>query len=283
MKSGLRAEGEQACWIARPCSLLNPSKQACEALHGGVEPAESGDTGLERGNFMKKILVSIICGVLLGVLPAAAHQEGFINRFQNQQEKQEIISRIGFRLLNANKIQHRMVFQYNDKNTINAVTYYSGRRIVFYQGLMAYTTDEDQVAAVLAHEISHGIDYYHGILRGTFSFLPGMFTPRKYEKKADKRAIDFMVNAGYNPVAMIVMMSKTFPQDRYEFLATHPLASRRMAYVYEYIYFKYPEFLKNNKYQDNIYYQNFLLTSQENRRKLQRKVETRSKSNVNYD
>ena len=103
------------------------------------------------------------------------------------------------------------------------------------------------------------------------------------EKKADKRAIDFMVNAGYNPVAMIVMMNKTFAQDRYEFLATHPLASRRMAYVYEYIFFKYPEFLKNNKYQDNIYYQNFLLTSQENRRKLQRKVETRSKSNVNYD
>ena len=199
---------------------------------------------------MKKILVSIICAVLLGVLPAAAAQDVFVNRFQNLQEKQETISRIGFRLLNANRIPQRMVFQYSDKNIINAVTYHTGRRIVFYQGLMAYTTDEDQVAAVLAHEISHGIDSYHGIFRGTFSFLASMFTPRKYEKKADKRAIDFMVNAGYNPVAMIVMMNKTFAQDRYEFLATHPLASRRMAYVYEYIFFKYPEFLKNNKYQD---------------------------------
>lgn len=232
---------------------------------------------------MKKILMSVICGLLLGILPVSAHEEGYVSKYNTPQEKQEFISQTGFRLLNANKIPHRMVFQYNNKNTINAVTYYRGRKIVFYEGLMKYTTDEDQVAAVLAHEISHGIDYYHGIFRGTFSFLPSMFTPRKYEKKADKRAIDFMVNAGYNPVAMIVMMNKTFAQDRYEFAATHPLTSRRMAYVYEYIYFKYPEFLKNNKYQDNVYYQNFLLTSQDNRRKLQRKVETHSKSSVNYD
>lgn len=232
---------------------------------------------------MKKILVSILCGIFLSVTPVFAHEAGSVHKLKTPQEKQEFITRVGFRLLNANRIPHRMVFQYVDKQTINAVTYYSGRRIAFFDGLLNYTNDEDQVAAVLAHEISHGIDYYHGIFRGTFSFLPGMFTPRKYEKKADKRAIDFLVNAGYNPVAMIVIMSKAFPQDRYEFCATHPLTSRRMAYVYEYIYFKYPEFLKNNKYQDNIYYQNFLLTSQENRRKLQRKVETRSKSDINYD
>ena len=47
LKSGLRAEGEQACWRARLCSLLNASKQAGEPLHGGVEPADSGDTRLE--------------------------------------------------------------------------------------------------------------------------------------------------------------------------------------------------------------------------------------------
>lgn len=92
-----------------------------------------------------------------------------------------------------------------------------------------------------------------------------------------------MVNAGYNPVAMIVMMNKVMPQGRYEFLSTHPLTSRRMAYVYEYIYTKYPQYLKNNKYQDNIYYQNFLLTSQDNRRKLQKKIESKSDKKVRYD
>lgn len=232
---------------------------------------------------MKKVLVSVLCGMLLGLLPNCANGYEVVNKMSSTQQKQEYINQIGFRLLNANRIKHRMVFEYSTKKIVNAVTLYNGRRIVFYEGLMLYTTDDDQVAAVLAHEISHGIDYYHGIMRGTFSLLPGMFVPRKYERKADKRAIDFMVNAGYNPVGMIVMMNKAFPQRRYEFFASHPLTSRRMAYVYEYIYYKYPEFLKNNKYQDDIYYQNYLLNSQHNRRKLQKKVESGSRDNVRYD
>ena len=52
--------------------------------------------------------------------------------------------------------------------------------------------------------------------------------------------------------------------------------------VYEYIYKKYPEYLANNAYKNNIYYQNFLLTSKENRAKFQKKVESGSKSSINY-
>ena len=47
--------------------------------------------------------------------------------------------------------------------------------------------------------------------------------------------------------------------------------------VYEYIYEKYPSFLANNCYADNIYYQNFLLTSENNRKKLAEKIKTNSK------
>lgn len=230
---------------------------------------------------MKKVLISLVSIMLLSSIPAFADTNPA--KIEKAYARQELVSQIGFRLLNSSRIKERMVFQYVNKDTINAVTHYSGRRIIIYGGIMNYTTDEDMVAAILAHEISHGIDYSHGIFRGAFSFLPSAFTPRKYEKKADKRAIDFMVNAGYNPVAMIVMMNKVFAQDRYEFMSTHPLASRRMAYVYEYIYYKYPEFLKNNKYIDDVYYQNFLLNSQDNRRKLKAKIDSHSKGNVNYD
>lgn len=200
---------------------------------------------------------------------------------KNQREKQNSVNEVGFRILNANKIKYPMNFCYNNKNTVNAYSAHSNRNITVYNGIINYMDDEDELAAVISHEISHSIDSSEGIMRGYFSFVPYIFTPRKFERKADKRAIDFMVKAGYNPVAMIVMMNKAFPQYRYEFLSTHPLASRRMMYVYEYIYLKYPEYLKNNKYYDNIYYQNFLLTSQENRRKLQRKIETGKKAN--YD
>ena len=94
--------------------------------------------------------------------------------------------------------------------------------------------------------------------------------------------VDYLVNAGYNPVSLIVVMNKAFPQGRYDWYKTHPLTSRRMMEIYEYIYKKYPEYLANNTYKENMYYQNFLLTSKENRTKFQKKIESNSKRSINY-
>ena len=141
---------------------------------------------------------------------------------------------------------------------------------------------DDEIAAILSHEIAHSVDSYNGIFRGAFTSWSYVFAPKKYEYKADKKAVDYMVNAGYNPVALIVVMNKTFPQNRYDWYSTHPLTSRRMMEIYEYIYKKYPEYLANNVYKENIYYQNFLLTSKSNRAKFQKKIETNSKRSVNY-
>lgn len=192
------------------------------------------------------------------------------------------IDEIGFTILNANRITKRMVFNFDSHDIKNAVTYYGNRQIVFYKGMLNKMESDDEIAAVLSHEISHGVDSYNGILRGAFSGWAYFFQPKKYEYKADKRAIDYMVNAGYNPVAMIVVMSKCFPQNRFDWHRTHPLSTRRMMEVYEYIYKKYPEFLANNAYKNDIYYQNFLLTSQGNRDKFKNKIETKSKKSLKY-
>ena len=46
---------------------------------------------------------------------------------------------------------------------------------------------------------------------------------------------------------------------------------------------KYIQFpLVNNSYKNNPFYQNFLLTSKENRAKLQQKIETKSRGTVKY-
>ena len=52
--------------------------------------------------------------------------------------------------------------------------------------------------------------------------------------------------------------------------------------IAQWVYKKYPEYLVNNPYKTNIYYQNFLLTSKENRAKFQEKVKTNSTKKVNY-
>ncbi len=229
---------------------------------------------------MKKIFVLIS---LFGLLTSSAYAgTSEMVSGESVRKAQLKIDQIGFKLLNYNGIEKRTVFDYNAKNTKNAYSRSTDRQIVVYRGLYTRLESDDEIAAVLAHEISHSVDSYNGILRGLFHSWSYCFAPKKYEYKADKKAVDYMVGAGYNPVAMIVVMSKTFPQRRFDWYSTHPLTTRRMMEVYEYIYKKYPEYLANNEYKNNIYYQNFLLTSKENRAKFQKKIETKSKRSVNY-
>ena len=229
---------------------------------------------------MKKLSLLISALLMFNLSAFAGYNEvvnaDTINKAQNK------IDSIGFKILNTNGIERRMTFNYDSSKTKNAYTAYSNREIVLYRGLYDRLKSDDEIAAVLSHEISHGIDSYNGIFKGYFSDLSYIISPKKYEYKADKRAVDFMVNAGYNPVAMIIMMNKVLPQTRYDWYSTHPLTSRRMMEVYEYIYKKYPEFLANNEYKNNLYYQNFLLNSKENRAKFQKKIEQKSKAPVHY-
>ena len=169
----------------------------------------------------------------------------------------------------------------NNTKDPNASTYYRDGSIGVYDSLIKYTQDENELAGVLAHEISHAIDYRQGILRGYFSFL-NAFSSKNYEYKADKRAVDFMVKANYNPIGLIVALNRIAPEYRYDVFSTHPLTSRRTATIYEYIYTKYPEYLVQNEYKDNMIYQNFLITSKENRKRLEEKIKSNSTKKVKY-
>ena len=228
---------------------------------------------------MKKLALLLLISF---IICTASYASSELVNTQSVIEAQNRIDRIGFNILNSNGIEKRTVFDFDIKSTKNAYSRHRDRQIVLYRGMYNRLNSDDEVAAILSHEISHSVDSYNGVLRGFFSGWGYAFAPKKYEYKADKRGVDYMVNAGYNPVAMIVVMSKTFPQQRYDWHSTHPLATRRMMEVYEYIYKKYPEYLVNNKYKDNPYYQNFLLTSKENRAKFQKKVESGSKNSVKY-
>ncbi|MBQ2645408.1 M48 family metallopeptidase [bacterium] len=228
---------------------------------------------------MKKFILFIAL-LFLGNISFASNTE--IISVSSVIECQNNIDKIGFRILNSNGIEHRTVFDFDINKTKNAYSRTRDRQIVIYRGLYNRLSCDDEIAAVLAHEISHSVDSYNGIFRGFFTPMTYSFAPKKYEYKADKRAVDYMVNAGYNPVALIVVMSKTFPQARYDWYSSHPLTSKRMMEVYEYIYKKYPEYLVNNTYKSNPYYQNFLLTSKENRARFQKKLESKTNMPVIY-
>lgn len=225
---------------------------------------------------MKKILIALF--LLIFTLPT--HALVLDTRKAGITEK--CIQDMGYKILNANSIPYRTNFLYVSNKNPNAYTSYRNKTIVVYDGTIRYIQYEEELAAILAHEISHLVDTNQGIFRGQFSGLSYGLTPQKYETKADKRAVDYLVKAGYHPVALIVALHRLCDQPRYDWYLSHPLGSKRVAQIYEYIYTKYPQYLVNNPYKDDILYQNFLLTSKENRKKLEQKVKSNSKRQVNY-
>lgn len=235
---------------------------------------------------MRRVVLLVCAIFLVGAFASKAMAEPQASiTLKEEREAQERINKIGFRILNANRLENRVVFYYDNRSKLKSFAYtglMKSRNVVVYRSVFSHCETEDELAAILSREISNSMNSYNGIMRGSFYPILKMVSLRKQEYKADKRAVDFMVDAGYNPVALIVIMNKIAGQYRYEIWGPSPLTSRRMIEVYEYIYKKYPYFLANNSYKNNLYYQNFLLTSAQNRDKFKEKLESDKVIKVNY-
>ncbi len=208
---------------------------------------------------MKKIIVLLL--VLFVSNSVAWSYDIDLTRDGQYQKK---VMEMGFGILNANRIDKRVVFRFQKNKEPNAQAFGTDKSVIIYSGLMPYMDDDSEIAGILSHEIAHEIDYHQGFWRA----IAMEFSPKKYEEKADKKAVDYMANAGYDPVALIIVLNKVSGQLNNDIGSTHPLTSKRLAYIYEYIYQKYPAYLADNQYKTNLYYQNFLLTSRKDREKI---------------
>ncbi len=199
---------------------------------------------------------------------------------------QSRIDKIGTDILNYNKIPKRIVFTYDKKEKKSLLSIdkvLTKRQIIVYDGLYQSVQTDDELAAMLAREISTALKTYSGIWGGTLDTIQVALGSKKFETVSDKRAVDYMVNAGYNPLALIIYINKTCPQKRFDKFSRHNLTSKRLARIYEYITYKYPQYLEENEFINNEYYQNFLLTSVENRRKLEEKIQNNSNEEIKYE
>ena len=145
-----------------------------------------------------------------------------------------------------------------------------GGKVVVYTGLLSVTKNEDALAIVLGHEITHAVAH-HGnermsqaaIAQGiqiagdawtknqeqTNKIFNSVFAPsaqvgfllpnsRKQEYEADHFGLIFAAIAGYNPQEAISFwqrMSKAGGKKPPEFLATHPSDENRIAKLQEYM------------------------------------------------
>ncbi len=192
---------------------------------------------------------------------------------------QQKVDEVGFRLLNSNRFPRRVYFRlitmkvYN-MEVYNAYADYTHGKIAIYSGFLRYIDNDDELAAVLAHELGHIKQHTTGnwLWRKITMFV----APKRYEYDADLKGVDYMVKAGYNPLAMISFLNKV-TQEKSGFrkailfleelnclflfpIDTHPTGSKRLLHIYNYIRTNYPSYIA--KGYNNEYYINFLINNE---------------------
>ena len=169
------------------------------------------------------------------------------------------------------RISHRPNFEYsfaalNDKS-INAFAL-PGGYVFVTKGMLQHIDSETQLAAILAHEITHIVarDVSNAMsnqigLSLLLSTVTSEKTPqsvlmvadltqqivslrysRKDEREADLGGLDYMAKAGYNPYGMVetMQMLQNLNQTRpIEFLSSHPSPENRIGYLTQAIQTKY--------------------------------------------
>lgn len=219
---------------------------------------------------MKKLVLGVILAAALQV-PALAitapttsvyftNEDGITmdNMWQKNGKYEEKVITVGAKILDANKIAKRVPFRVAKDKTINATSTFSDKMVTVHQGIFPYIDNDDELAFLLSHEIAHTLDAYGGSLK----WVAMSFNSKHYESKADLMAVDYMVKAGYNPIAAITLQNKCFGelQSDFGFWVSHPKTSKRMMDIYEYIAVKYPSYLSSSAV-NNVHYRNFTRSS----------------------
>ncbi len=212
---------------------------------------------------------------LLCMSPLAVYAEGEDDPLWNRPSFEKKIYNIGQRILQANGVKERIAFRYNNAAEVNAHAqrFASKNTVTINKGILNLVENDDELAAVLSHEIAHilqqhtrrvlpkvlaasaamgalfGTAYYYSnrAVMPLYPLTPYAVQPvnKKYECEADLVGLDYMVKAGYNPLAMETVMTKITGDAGpiYTFFSSHPLGNKRLDDIREAIATKYPQFL----------------------------------------
>lgn len=187
----------------------------------------------------------------------------------NNAAAQARVRRVGLKIVDAaglgDQSWEMVVF---DTPDVNAFVL-PGGKIGVYRGLLELSDNDDQLAAVLGHEVGH-VTARHAAERASQTMLTqaglavgqaalgssqrgqmlgaalglgaqvGILLPysRLHESEADRVGIDYMVKAGYNPQEAVKFWEKMQAVSANrgpQFLSTHPNPGNRIQAIQEYI------------------------------------------------
>ena len=171
------------------------------------------------------------------------------------------VNRIGARLSAVSNPEFTYTFHVIDSPEINAFCL-PGGHVYVYTGLRKVVKTDDELAAVMAHEITHAEEHHYakasakssgrGTLLGIGSILlglPGVASQvvglvdlsmtQKYgranEYQADREGLARMERAGFDPNAMVTVLQRLSNEDdtdsMFQWMSDHPEGKKRVAAI----------------------------------------------------
>ncbi len=195
------------------------------------------------------------------------------------------VETIGKNLLTKNGITSVIKFETTSKSVDNS-TFSQDRTVSISKEDLKYALNDNETASVIANELGHIITGHasKGKLISSFtgtsssdtvaSAVVNSYTNLKEEKEADVVAVNLMANAGYNPLAGIVVLTRQ-TQTSWNAILGKPANADRAMNIYDYTGYAYPAKLKAgyncNEYKNFLTYANTVLNERKSNTKLQKK------------
>ena len=219
---------------------------------------------------MKKIF-ALMLFALLGIMPAvfcsafAASYNTSTNWFDSKNVNH--LNTIGKNIIKANKMPTSVTFKVTDNQNMNSEATYT-QTVYIYSGDLKYVENDNELAAVVAHEIGHLVNG-HTAKSSIFDSLLSSVNPntktengsatvgllktissnkvnKDNEKEADITAVDLLMSAGYNPLALISVVYKSDITETGGLLDSNLSCEERIMNIYDYANYNYPEKVKEN-------------------------------------
>ncbi len=225
---------------------------------------------------MKKLLITLFA-LFLGLQVNAATTTNW-----DSAAAQKRLNNIAYKIIKANSLPSGISVKVSNDDNANAYANIN-KEIYVFKGMLNYATTDDEIAAVLSHEIGHIVNGHHAkqsILNSIISSLFGSIETktdgqaigvaaaeqistsnlsRKDEYEADITAVDLLVKAGYNPLALISVLNKICG-NYVDVISTHPTGEKRLMNIYDYTSYNYPALAKKG-YSTDSYKKAYALIS----------------------
>lgn len=184
------------------------------------------------------------------------------------------INTIGQNIVKANNMPSTVTFKVTDNENMNTDVAATTQYIYIYSGDLKHVENDNELAAVIAHEIGHIVNG-HNAKSSLFNTAISTFNPntttqnaattvdliktissnkvsKSNDKEADITAVDLLSSAKYNPLALISVVYKSDAAVVGGLMDENLSCEERIMNIYDYANYNYPNTVKAN-YKTNSY------------------------------